>query len=134
MAQKKGLMVGIIVGHPTQSGAGRAQMAEDTERMMTGRKPLYGTEPDADDSGDHGSPVVGYMPPQNGPFRCDNCVHYHGTPGDNAPGQCDDREVQSDPQVRGRVQGGGCCNEFQSRGNAGSAGPTPLTSPIPTAE
>jgi hypothetical protein len=67
-------------------------------------------------SSDRGTPKVGYMPPEAGPFRCCNCRHYV----DRRDGSgCDDREVAED---LGRAKNGlapvspdGCCNEFKPR-------------------
>lgn len=63
-----------------------------------------------------GTPKVGYMPPENGPFACRNCKHYQ----DTAKGSgCDDKEVAED---LGKGKNGlapvapdGCCNEFEPR-------------------
>lgn len=50
----------------------------------------------------------GYQPPDQGPFECDNCIHFDGQ------GRCDKPEVIADPQVQGNVEPEGCCNFFES--------------------
>lgn len=125
----------------------RANMAEDLERSMTGRGPMHGAWDDSDDSegpepGQHGSPIAGYMPPEDGPFRCSNCEHFSAggataggaapSGGDDQPGQCDEPHVIQDPQVRGRVKAGGCCNFFTPAAGpetAGAAMPMPPGAP-----
>jgi hypothetical protein len=64
----------------------------------------------------HGTRGVGYMTPENGPFDCGHCKHFH------VPNLCDEDEVVADPELRKVKQGErelaivssrGCCNEFQ---------------------
>jgi hypothetical protein len=59
----------------------------------------------ADDAG-IGSAQSGYAGPENGPFECSNCIHFDGQ------GTCDNPQVQSDPEVQGKVEAEGCCNLF----------------------
>ena len=59
---------------------------------------------------------VGYMPPENGPFKCANCRHYQ----DTAKGSgCNDKEVIADlgagKNGLAAVAPEGCCNEFQPK-------------------
>lgn len=65
----------------------------------------------------NGTQLTGYMPPEEGPFRCDNCKHF------KAPYLCDEKKVIADPEIRKVKEGGktyagiepaGCCNEFKS--------------------
>lgn len=61
-----------------------------------------------------GTPKVGYMGPDNGPFRCGSCVHYKTT--DKGSG-CDDKEVRAElgegKSGLAPVDENGCCNEFK---------------------
>ena len=63
-----------------------------------------------------GTPKVGYMAEESGPFRCDHCVHFR------VPRHCNNAEVIADPKMRlemvkGKelaiVAPGGCCCEFK---------------------
>jgi hypothetical protein len=65
-------------------------------------------EPD----GDEGTPIVGYMPPENGPFKCENCEHFTPKKG------CDDASVKKDLGSKNGfapVEPEGCCNEFDPK-------------------
>src|SRR6266436_1363309 len=55
-----------------------------------------------------GSAQTGYADPENGPFECENCIHYEP---DNPqyPKDCDHPEVIADPEVE-TVDAEGCCN------------------------
>jgi hypothetical protein len=53
-----------------------------------------------------GSAQSGYATPDNGPFECENCIHFQ------APNACDNPQVVSDPEVNGEVEPEGCCNLF----------------------
>ena len=67
-----------------------------------------------------GTRASGYLPPEDGPFRCGNCNHFHaaGDAEDDASrGLCDEPHAIHDPLVRGRVQAGGCCSFFMQREN-----------------
>ena len=59
-----------------------------------------------------------YEPPENGPFRCDNCTFY----GD--PNQCNEPHVQAGPQ-KGVVDPAGCCKFFSSLVGASNQASTP---------
>jgi hypothetical protein len=65
--------------------------------------PMGGDDPNAG----IGSAAAGYAGPENGPFECSNCTHF------TAPNQCDNPQVQSDPEVNGQVEPEGCCNLFK---------------------
>lgn len=61
-----------------------------------------------------GTPEAGYMPPENGPFKCANCKHFHPSVSG-----CDDDEVIEDlgknKQGFAPVKAEGCCNEFEPK-------------------
>lgn len=57
-----------------------------------------------------GSAQSGYATPDNGPFECENCIHF------NEPNQCDHPQLVSDPEVNGQVDPEGCCNLFHPSG------------------
>ncbi len=62
-----------------------------------------------------GTAASGYLPAQDGPFRCGHCRHFHpaGDPEENdSRGLCDHPRVINDPLVRGRVEAGACCSFF----------------------
>lgn len=68
-----------------------------------------------------GTPESGYMPPEKGPFKCANCVHFHPEVSG-----CDDEEVAED-LGRGKnglapVKAEACCNEFEPRAKAKRGG------------
>lgn len=58
-----------------------------------------------------GSAQAGYAGPENGPFECENCIHFDGQ------GSCDHPQVVTDPEVQGKVDAEGCCNFFSPSGN-----------------
>ncbi len=58
-----------------------------------------------------GSAQSGYATPDNGPFECENCIHFQ------PPNACDNPQVVSDPEVNGQVEPEGCCNLFSPAGN-----------------
>jgi hypothetical protein len=69
-----------------------------------------------------GTRKSGYATPKDGPFRCGNCVHFHGDSGNSMKaggwGECDHPEVYADQQVdrigaHAAVQAQGCCNYFR---------------------
>lgn len=66
--------------------------------------------PQAVEPGD-GTQRSGYVPPQLGPFECENCQHFE------APNRCNHPTIVSDPEVQGNVEAEGCCNFFKSAGN-----------------
>lgn len=68
---------------------------------------------DAQDDAGIGSAASGYAGPENGPFECQNCVHFDGE------GTCDNPQVQSDPEVQGKVEAEGCCNLFRPEEQGG---------------
>jgi hypothetical protein len=57
-----------------------------------------------------GTAQSGYATPDNGPFECENCIHFQ------APNQCDNPQVVTDPEVNGQVDPEGCCNLFSPAG------------------
>ncbi len=67
-------------------------------------------QPEQTDEAGIGSAQSGYAGPENGPFECENCIHFH------APNTCDHPQVQSDPEVNGQVDPEGCCNLFHPSG------------------
>lgn len=62
-------------------------------------------------------PIVAYLPPAEGPFRCDHCKYFAGPP-QSGQMNCKKPEVQADPQVKGVVQPGGCCNLYEKSKNS----------------
>lgn len=72
-----------------------------------------------------GSAQSGYAGPENGPFECENCIHFQ------APNQCNNPQVQSDPEVNGQVEAEGCCDLFSPAGQGGDE--TEETEAIPAA-
>lgn len=68
---------------------------------------------DADRAPAMGGPTVGYMAPEDGPFLCAHCEHYTGPRVEEGLGRCDQPAVVAAPDLKGRVQGGGCCNLFE---------------------
>lgn len=58
-----------------------------------------------------GSAQSGYATPDNGPFECENCIHFQ------PPNACDNPQVVTDPEVNGKVEPEGCCNLFSPAGN-----------------
>jgi hypothetical protein len=78
-----------------------------------------------------GSAQSGYATPDNGPFECSNCIHFQ------APNQCDNPQVVSDPEVNGQVESEGCCNLFSPSGQESEEqeeGETEDTGAIPGAD
>jgi hypothetical protein len=111
----------------------RRKYAADVEAEFSERPQPYGTydqatEDRADAERGEGTEQSGYVTPELGPFRCDNCTHYLLAMGPprreqrltseegSGQGRCDHPIVLSDPEVSdGRVDADGCCNYFRSR-------------------
>ena len=53
-----------------------------------------------------------YEPPEDGPFRCDNCTFF------SAPNQCSQEKVMA--KQNGIVDPGGCCKFFNSLNGGGA--------------
>jgi hypothetical protein len=91
----------------------------DEERELMGRPRQHSeSEDDDDESGDnaeYGTSEVGYVGSEEGPFRCDTCLHF------KAPGSCDHPEVIEDDEVQknaddtAKVAPGGCCNYWRPK-------------------
>lgn len=71
--------------------------------------------PPLPDAPTRGGPRVAYMTPEQGPFRCAHCEHYSGADAERAAGRCDHPLVVAAPDLRGRVEGGGCCDLYDPR-------------------
>jgi hypothetical protein len=74
-----------------------------------------------------GSAQTGYAGPENGPFECENCIHFDGE------GRCDHPQVMADPEVNGQVDAEGCCNLFQPSGEESEGQEEGETGAIPGA-
>jgi hypothetical protein len=100
-----------------KSQIGRQRYSADVEADFTGRPQKFGSYDEAAEAkegaekGD-GTEASGYVQASLGPFRCDNCMHFQD------PNGCDHPAVTSDPEVKGKVEPGGCCNYFKSKRNS----------------
>lgn len=66
-----------------------------------------------------GTKKAGYAGPEEGPFKCANCVHFKEV--SESEGRCNQPDVVADPEMKkdqgaAVVQEGGCCNMFNPGG------------------
>ena len=69
---------------------------------------LRGPTPTATANQGDGTAQSGYVTPDLGPCECENCVHFQ------PPGQCNQPQVVSDPEVNGQVEPEAWCKYFKS--------------------
>lgn len=76
--------------------------------------PDFGASPS--DSDKSSPDEAGYQPPEQGPFHCAGCIHFHG------PSSCE--------LVAGSIDPEGCCNLYHKGAPAGGTS-TPVTPGFP---
>ena len=65
-----------------------------------------------------GTRAAGYSPPDCGPFRCDNCLHYSHD-ACNQPVVMADKELEHNAHGDAIVEDGGCCTYFRNKKKRG---------------